>query len=145
MNKILLKDFAIFPKKTLAENTSHHENKTGRSFKINHSPAVFNKWLGSPAKMKTHKSNSSLLPQQISIDCCIPLVTWTKSLYHILPKADHGKEFLVNSPRTSETNTFVHFKFLPFFFFLSPDSDTLLWTLKASCCIEFSNDDLVME
>lgn len=144
MNKILLKDFTIFPKKTLAENTSHHENKTGGSFKINHSPAVFNKWLGSPAKMKTHKSNSSLLPLQISIDCCIPLVTLTKSLYHILPKADHGKEFLVNSPRTRETNTFVHFKFL-LFFFLSPDSDTLLWTLKASCCIELSNDDSVME
>lgn len=74
MNTLLPKHFAIFPKKTLAENTSHHENKTGGSFKINHSPAVFNKWFGSPAKMKMHKSNSSLLPQQISIDHCILLV-----------------------------------------------------------------------
>lgn len=144
-----LKQFAMFPKTALAENTSHHENKTGGCFKINCSPAVFNKCLGSPAKKKTHKSNSSLLPQQISIDCRIPLVTWAKSPYHILPKADHGKEFMTNSPRTnltSETTSSIHFKFLIFekIVFKSPDSDTSFWTLKAPHYLEFSDDDPAM-
>lgn len=73
--------FCSFPKENWLRIPPTMKTKWG-SFKWNHFPAVFNKWFGSPPKMKTHKSNTSLLAKQICIHHCLLLVARTKSLSH---------------------------------------------------------------